>query len=285
MQQLGEKKAEYLNQIDEFNILYSIKLGDIIQKTLEQKEKNLSNYLKDKKTIANIKSKIRKLKKELNTISKDSVRYEEIIQEYTKLKIKLEKLENRQIKKDETREKIAENILSDEQLNEQWEDIKSNFENFKKVYEDSKDCFSDIKEINEDEKAEIKTLWKKAHKLCHPDIVSDELKTQANKIAQSLNEAYARKDLKKIKEILNSLEKGMSFTVSSDSINDIEILKNKIEQYKENIFDINNDLKYIKEDETFITIKNIYDMDKYFKEKRVELEENYEYIKKYKIID
>ena len=41
---------------------------------------------------------------------------------------------------------------------------------------------------------------------------------------QKLNEAYSQKDISKVKEILHSLQNGTSFEVSSETIEDKELL-------------------------------------------------------------
>ena len=131
-------------------------------------------------------------------------------------------------------------------------------------------------ELSEEEQKELKKCFRKAVKLCHPDIVSDELKSKAQAIIQELNNAYKKKDLNKVKEILFNLENNMSFTVASDSINNREILETKIVDIRERIYVMKQEIDALKEDETFNTIHEIDDWDVYFSEKKEKLEERYE---------
>lgn len=88
---------------------------------------------------------------------------------------------------------------------------------------------------------------------------------------QLLNESYAKQDLLKVKEILHSLENSTNFEVSSDTMEDKELLKAKIQEYKQNIEDIETEIDEIKEDETYQTISSLDDWGQYFEELRSEL--------------
>src|SRR6185312_3730080 len=49
-----------------------------------------------------------------------------------------------------------------------------------------------VMELTEDESEELKRSYRKASKLCHPDVVSDEQKAIAERIFSDLNAAYER---------------------------------------------------------------------------------------------
>ena len=101
LQNLSQIKQEYLNDIDEFNTLYNIKLGDIIQKILKAKEKNLQQELEEKEkkykeiknTIDDIKTTIDELEEILEQIDEDDENYTEVNQTYQDLKDELDILE------------------------------------------------------------------------------------------------------------------------------------------------------------------------------------------------
>ena len=61
-------------------------------------------------------------------------------------------------------------------------------------------------ELNDEQQQSLKEAYRKASKICHPDIVSDELKDQAHKIMSELNIAKKKNDLDKVKEILHTLQ-------------------------------------------------------------------------------
>ena len=137
--------------------------------------------------------------------------------------------------------------------------------------ENIKEKQSDRFELKDEDIKELKIMWKKACRLCHPDIVTDELKEKANEIMQSLNHAYSRRDINKVKQILLNLENGLVFEVSSDKIDNKEILKSKIEEFRQSIIHIQEEIENIKSDDTFKTISNLENWDEYFEELKNEL--------------
>ena len=78
-----------------------------------------------------------------------------------------------------------------------------------------------------------------------------------------------------MKEILESLESGKSFDMASDTIEDKELLKEKIIDIRNNINNTLKDIEDIKEDETFIIIQDNDDLEIYFKQLQDELEAEY----------
>ena len=59
--------------------------------------------------------------------------------------------------------------------------------------------------LEKEEEKELKKLYRKASRLTHPDIVSDFFREEASEIFVSLNRAYKKKDLEKVKEILKNI--------------------------------------------------------------------------------
>lgn len=293
LQNLVIEKTEYLNDIEEFNTQYNIHLGDIIKSILSLKkeilykktikyqkikdiyEEEIKTFDETTETISELKETISELEEALENIDKDDENYDEIYKAYQELHEELKNLEHelysQKQKLDDTKEQ-----LEDDKLFNEYEDVKSTYDEFENEYEHIKDTQKDINKLNDDEKIEIKKLYKKAARLCHPDIVSDELKEKAHEIMQALNDAYSKKDITKVKEILLNLETGKSFELSSDSIEDKEILKAKIEEFKKTIQELKNEIEEIKSDDTFITISSLDDWDEYFEDLRRDLEEEKE---------
>jgi len=130
-----------------------------------------------------------------------------------------------------------------------------------------------LNELTEDEQKELKQKYRKASKLCHPDVVSEEQKELADKLFAELNAAYERNDLKRVREILENLEKGNFFVSKSDSITEKQLLKAEIEKLRMRIKELKEQMFTIKESEAFNTISSIEDWDVYFKETKEKLQE------------
>ena len=145
------------------------------------------------------------------------------------------------------------------------------FNDYNQEYEISKN--EKIAILTEEEQKEIRQKYRKASKLCHPDVVSEEQKELADKLFAELSAAYERNDLQKVREILESLGKGDFFVSKSDAINEKQLLKIEIEKLRLRINELKGHVQIIRESEAFTTVRNISDWDAYFKETRQKLAE------------
>ena len=282
LEQLVEEKTEYLTNIEEFNTQYNLHLGELLKtilslrkeilykKTIKQQklkdkyEKDIKTYEDTKVTIDEIKETIVQLEEVLENIDEDNEDYTEIKNAYDELQVELETLES-ELKVQEKELEKAKEFIENEDIKNEYEEAKTHYKQYENEYENVKKAQKENIKLNDEEKIELKKLYKKAAKLCHPDIVPDELKEKAHKIMQELNEAYSKQDLNKIKSILTSLETtGFGLLVVSDSIDDKEILRAKLEEFKENIFILEEEIEDIKLDDTFVTISELNDWDEYF---------------------
>lgn len=289
LQELIEQKTEYLNDLDEFNRVYNLHLGDIIKtilnlrkeilykKTIKQQnlkakyQEDLKTFEETEATIDELKNTIDELKSALDQIDEHHEDYDELLYAYDELNDELSKLEQELDKQESELEKTKESI-DDDEVFQQYEEAKSTFDDFDESYQHIKEFQKQKLELGDEEKAKLKNLFRKAARLCHPDIVPDELKDQATQIMQQLNAAYDKQDLAGVKKILESLENGRGFEVSSDRINNKEQLKEKIKEYKANIANIESEIEEILQDETYQTITTLEDWDAYFEELKKDLE-------------
>ncbi|NOQ35407.1 MAG: hypothetical protein GQ569_05865 [Methylococcaceae bacterium] len=142
------------------------------------------------------------------------------------------------------------------------EEAEQAYESFK---ENSEQQLQDLPNtLNTEEKKELKDLYRKASRLSHPDVVNDEFKQQGEEVFKALNEAYRQQNLTRVKEILLHLETGQSFGIASDTVNDKEVLRKRIDLLREHLEQIEIDISSIKEDGTFKTLQNIPDWNDYF---------------------
>lgn len=274
IQDLDALKNEQLGTIEEFNTQYSVSVGDLIEKILKCKEEILAvkiAKLQEKleqeiERYEEAKSKTKKLKVELGKLDESDDEYNKVYEAWETAK---EAEETQKIKVKEAKE-----VLENDEDFQAYKEVKQEHEEsscgHKKALEQKR--FT----LNDKEKKELKQLFRKAARLCHPDIVTKELRDQAHEITAQLNEAYAQNDLGRVKKLLDMLENGVYFDAASDSLQDAEKLKHKITHLEEILDDITQELEAIKEDETYQTIEEIEDWDAYFAEVREALESEYE---------
>ena len=71
-------------------------------------------------------------------------------------------------------------------------------------------------ELSEDEQQELKRLFRKASKKCHPDVVPPEHQAAASAMFRDLSEAYEKGDLVRVQQIAAQAEAGI-FTSSDEA--------------------------------------------------------------------
>jgi hypothetical protein len=126
--------------------------------------------------------------------------------------------------------------------------------------------------LTEEQKKELKSLYRRASRLSHPDVVSDEFKQQGEEIFKTLNEAYRQQNLIRVKEIIFALESRKSFGMASDTVNDKALLRQKIDLLRAHIEKIELEINTIKEDDTFRELQKISDWENYFNRLTEQLE-------------
>ena len=286
LQQESERKNEYLNDISEFKTLYSVTLGDMIAEVLELRQKILAHslqkkndifkklkdeYVEIKDVVKEMKTMLNELEEELEELDEFDDEYEKAYKEYKDIK---EELLEKEDELDEKREeaKEAKESLKDDPVFEEYEEAKNDYKEFNQEYKEAKEKQKNSFNLDEDEKKELKTAFRKASKLCHPDIVTDELKEQAEELMKELNDAYSTKNLKRVKEILFSLENGTGFDVGSDKIDNKEQLRTKIAEFRESIAKIEKEIEALQENDIYTLLDELDDVDEYLRDMKVQLD-------------
>ncbi len=178
------------------------------------------------------------------------------------------------IKADLLREQIKEDDPDVETQQAAYEQAEKEFEEFS---EEADEVREEVwRKLSLEELAELKKAYREASRLCHPDLVADELKDQAHEIMQQLNEAYLQRDLKRVKNLLSALKSGAGFDLASDTITDKALLRSKIEAMREKMQSLRREVDALKNEETFEVIQGLEDWDEYFDAVRQQLAEEYD---------
>jgi hypothetical protein len=95
-----------------------------------------------------------------------------------------------------------------------FEQAKQDYDNFQQesATRDQEDARTKW-ELSEDEQQELKRLFRKASKKCHPDVVPPEHQAAAAAMFRDLSEAYEKGDLARVQQIGTQAEAGI-FTAS-----------------------------------------------------------------------
>jgi hypothetical protein len=209
LQELSEEKNEYLGEIHDFNIQYNLHLGEVIRKILELKKEILYKktllkrrpldntkkcYEKTQEEVDQVKDELSTLKKQLDEMDSLDDAYDDLYEEFKRAKDAYKEKVEDLIDLAKEIDDLTEELEGDSEF-EEYQDANNEYESFNSEYEEI--INEDRYELSDEELIELKKLYRKASKLCHPDVVEDELKEQALILMQELNEAYGKKDLKR----------------------------------------------------------------------------------------
>jgi exodeoxyribonuclease-1 len=153
--------------------------------------------------------------------------------------------------------------------------FKNDKEKFKEAQQDEENYHEQVNiekkkvkfEISKEDALNLKKKYRKASMLSHPDKFineSEDVKNLADDIFKDLNQANQQNDIKRVNEILNSLEKGILVRSLRAKLDDKIILKAIINTLKNKITLLTADIVEIKESDTYKVIIEIQDFDSYF---------------------
>jgi len=148
---------------------------------------------------------------------------------------------------------------------------------FQEFCEEAEEIRSEVlRELSEEDMAALKKAYREASRLCHPDLVPDEIKEQAHEMMQRLNDAYKKRDLAQVQKLLAVLKSGNGFELASDTITDKAKLKSRIAAMRNKVESLKHEVDGLQADETFELIQDLNDWDEYFENIRQQLIEEYE---------
>jgi len=125
--------------------------------------------------------------------------------------------------------------------------------------------------LTTEQQQQLKSAYRQASRLCHPDKLTDEFKAQGTELFKALSEAYRHQDLERVLEILQHLEIGKPLSSASDSINDKELLKAKIAALRLRLKELETEINALLQSEHYQRIQTIEDKDSYFSALQKEL--------------
>ncbi len=144
----------------------------------------------------------------------------------------------------------------------QEQEAEDDYNTYHQQYEATKN--EEVATLTDEEQKELKAKYRKASKLCHPDVVSEEQKELATKLFAELSAAYEKNDIKLVSEILEGLEKGNFFISKSDAINEKQLLQAEMQKQRLKVEELKDQLQAIRESDTYKTISSIDNWEEYF---------------------
>jgi hypothetical protein len=162
--------------------------------------------------------------------------------------------------------------------NAEYNDAKKDFDEYNSNFKKSKEEFQF--KLNADEGKLIQKLFRKASKLCHPDIVADEMKQQAAKVFVELNNAYFKNDLDRVKEISEMLEnKKFHFIKITEKVTEYQRMEQIVNKLETEITLLKQEIFDMEHSEAYLTIKDIDDWNLHFEKTKRKLQLDLENLK------
>ena len=153
---------------------------------------------------------------------------------------------------------------------EDYQKARRDFEEFQQDQEAQQEADSRTEwELSEEEQRELKKLFRRASKKCHPDMVSAEHQQAATEMFRELRDAYDEGDLVRLKKLVKRVETGL-FDVEDDQDDNAERkkerLKARIEAIRDALEKTRREIGVMKQSSTYQLMVENEDWDAVFEE-------------------
>lgn len=129
-----------------------------------------------------------------------------------------------------------------------------------------------LSRLTPEEQRALKAMFRKASKLCHPDLVADEFKAEASLTFIELKAAYKQNNLPRVKEIWQVLEQGERLTQKPELIRDKDQLQAEVNYLGSRIQVIRQEIAQLKQSKAYQKLVNMDDWDDYFDDLKAALQ-------------
>jgi DNA repair exonuclease SbcCD ATPase subunit len=276
VEELADQRNDLQFQLDQFNYHYQLQLGELIQGILKVREgiqlakirqqqkyfqQQVIAYHRLKDEVVAIKQRKVELENELELCDEFSDEYDRLYESIQEIQDELRQNE-KMLHQQRQQAKTAKENLEESPEYESYQDAKQESDQFNQHYQEV--VTEDRIILEKSEELELKLAYKQAARLCHPDLVDDDLKEQATSLMQALNEAKKKQDLPAVNEILQRLKK---------------LLRAKIDQLRQTIKQFEVDILEIQQSETWKILDDMEDINEYICEVKIQLEEEHTNLK------
>lgn len=140
-----------------------------------------------------------------------------------------------------TRAEYARLIAKSKQNSQEWEAAEAEARRAEESYERYSNQHEELQQaqplpiLNQDEEAHLRSIYRKACAICHPDRVEDEQKRAAHEIFIDLQEAYRNNDITRVNEIYTRARDGNFNRIRTTTLSQVDKLKAIIAEFDYNI--------------------------------------------------
>ena len=283
LRELIDTRNTRIQILDEFNDQYHLRLGPLMSRILElrkqlaasalrrqeaERRRREIDYLSCQQYISLAVDRLAQLKQQwmgMDSASRAAVDIRQRIQQQTELITDL-LAEIRELEADFSRQ-------DDSDTRQAQEEAAHEYEEYQEQQQDAQHRFARDQRLSPDERNELKRLWRQASRLCHPDVVADELKEKAHQMMVQLNLARQNADLAAIRALLTQLQSGLEPMMASDRLNNLDHLRQKIQQLRIQIDALIKEIAGLEAENAWRLATSVRDKEAYFSEQERALAE------------
>lgn len=283
LRDLIDKRNARIQILDDFNDLYHLRLGPLMSRILElrkrlaasaqrkqeaERKRREKDYQSCQHYISQAVDRLATLRQQWmdqRSDSRESVATRQHIQQQTELITAL-LAEIRELEIDFSRQDDGATRRAQEEASHEYEE-------YQEQQQDAQHRFTRDQRLSPDERNELKQLWRRASRLCHPDVVADDLKEKAHQMMVQLNQARQNADLAAVRALLTQLQNGLEPMMASDRLNDLQHLRQKIKQLREQISALLNEINELEAENAWRLATSVTDKEAYFSDQQRALTE------------
>lgn len=170
------------------------------------------------------------------------------------------------------RQRLARAASTGKVQSSEWHDAEKDYQDLR---EEHASAF-DLPALSDAEENELKALFRRAAKLCHPDKVAEEHREEASRLFQQAKDAEANNDLQRLRELVSSLERGAFATRGAETIQEKTKIRAVIERLHARQRALENELDALKGSQPYLVMQDVADWTAYFSKLRGRMEREIE---------
>lgn len=159
------------------------------------------------------------------------------------------------------RNQLKGEAKEDESKEEEYQEAQKDYEEYNQDYQETRK--QELFKVTEAEQREMKATFRACSKMCHPDVVALEFKSEATIMFAKLNEANEKNDIAAIKALYEQLSKGI-FAPMCAAVSDAQKLHKQVLRMRGKVKDLAVEIFTIRSSEAYRKVVVIEDWDEYF---------------------
>ena len=279
------RRDEAQNRLQDFNREYHLRLGAILLKILSLQEQiaaetftqKLKGYRSLHKQFGLTRQRIQELKHQRNALEAQLDKMDFMCSDYHQALVEYQSLRDLIAHLEDEQEEIRQQALKEYQAvkgddaYQEYKQAQENTHSFENEYLEVKETV--VARLSGDEAKQLKSLYRKACRLSHPDLVSDELKQQAHDFMVEINAAYVAQDIPRLQSVLVQLENNGELARFSSVVSNKDALLAKLAELKAKYEQVQQELNNYEASDEYQTVIGLGDdWDSYFDSYQQELE-------------